>query len=172
MTPYRIKQHRKRQHHGSHMALVPFIDMMTILVVFLLVNTAENDILTNTKDITVPLSISDKKPRETVVVMISKDNVMVDGRVIVTTQQIAASTDNLIPALKQELLSQNSKAIDNSAKSIAEREVTILGDRSVPYVVIKKVMATCTDADFGKVSLAVTERDGSTPAPAIAAPTA
>ncbi len=39
------------------------------------------------------------------------------------------------------------------------REVTIMGDKSVPYAVLKKVMATCTDADYSKVSLAVVEKE-------------
>jgi biopolymer transport protein ExbD len=62
MTPYRIKRHRKRLHGGSHYALVPFIDMMTILVVFLLAHTAEIDILPNSKNIAIPQSVSERKP--------------------------------------------------------------------------------------------------------------
>ena len=37
--------------------------------------------------------------------------------------------------------------------------MTILGDRNTPYSVLRKVMATCTDAEYGKVSLAVIERE-------------
>ena len=65
MTPYRIKRHRKRSNKvegGNHMTLVPFIDMLTILVVFLLVHTSDVDVLPNTKNISIPESISDKKP--------------------------------------------------------------------------------------------------------------
>ncbi len=54
MTPYRIKRHRERRHGANHFALIPFIDMMTILVVFLLAHTAEVDILPNTKNISIP----------------------------------------------------------------------------------------------------------------------
>mgnify|MGYP001064311340 FL=1 len=71
MTPYRIKKHRERGHHGSHMALVPFIDMLTMLVVFLLMHSSEVEILPNTKQITVPQSIAEIKPRETVVIMVT-----------------------------------------------------------------------------------------------------
>ena len=87
MTPYRIKRHRKRSNKvegGNHMTLVPFIDMLTILVVFLLVHTSDVDILPNTKNISIPESISDKKPRPTVVVMITKEDLLVDGRSIAT----------------------------------------------------------------------------------------
>ena len=79
MTSYRIKRHRERKHGASHFALVPFIDMMTILVVFLLAHTADVDILPNTKNISIPQSLSDRKPSAAVVVMVTKDSVFVDG---------------------------------------------------------------------------------------------
>ena len=80
MTPYRIKKHRQRAHHGSHMALVPFIDMLTMLVVFLLLHSSDVEILPNTKNITIPQSVADLKPRETVVIMVTKEDILVNGR--------------------------------------------------------------------------------------------
>jgi biopolymer transport protein TolR len=165
MRPYRITRHRKREHHGSHMALVPFIDMLMILVVYLLVHNSDVEMLSNTKNVTIPLSVSDKKPRESVVLTITETDVSIDGRVIVTTAEIARSRSIVIPALKAELKAQTDLSLTNAQQSIADREVTIMGDRSIPYEVLKKVMATCTDADYGKVSLAVMEREGqATPA--------
>ena len=73
MTPYRIKKHRTARHHGSHMALVPFIDMLTMLVVFLLLHSSDVEILPNTKNITIPQSVAELKPRETVVVMVTTE---------------------------------------------------------------------------------------------------
>jgi len=160
MTPNRIKKHRKREHGGSHMALVPFIDVMTILVVFLLVHTSDVEVIPNTKNITIPISVSDKKPRASVVVMITKDDLLVDGQLVVRLADIAASSALVIAPLRKALREQADKALVTAAQqSIADREVTIMGDRNIPYVVLKKVMATCTDADYGKVSLAVIERD-------------
>jgi biopolymer transport protein ExbD len=160
MTPNRIKKHRKREHGGSHMALVPFIDVMTILVVFLLVHTSDVEVVPNTKNITIPVSVSDKKPRPSVVVMITKEELLVDGQIVAHLADVVASDALLIPALRKALREQADKALVAAAKqAIADREVTIMGDRNIPYVVLKKVMATCTDADYGKVSLAVIERD-------------
>ncbi len=82
MTSYRIKRHRQRRHGASHFALIPFIDMMTILVVFLLAHTAEVDILPNTKNISIPQSMSDRKPSAAVVVMVTKDSLYVDGKLV------------------------------------------------------------------------------------------
>jgi biopolymer transport protein ExbD len=140
--------------------LVPFIDVMTILVVFLLVHTSDVEVLPNTKNITIPVSVSEKKPHETVVVMITKEDMLVDGRVVARVADVAASSELVIAQLKSALREQADKTMMTAAQqSIAEREVTIMGDRNIPYAVLKKVMATCTDADFGKVSLAVVERD-------------
>src|SRR5688572_21765748 len=176
MTPYRIKRHRKRANKvegGSHMTLVPFIDMLTILVVFLLVHTSDVDVLPNTKNISIPESISEKKPRPTVVVMITKDDLLVDGKSIATLAQIESSPGNVIAPLKAALQSQADRVLADSAKQdIKEREVTILGDRGTPYKVLRKVMATATEADYGKVSLAVIEREGGGAAAATTARTA
>ena len=160
MTSYRIRRHRKRAHTGSHTALVPFIDVMTILVVFLLVHTSDVEVLPKTKDISIPLSVSDRKPHETVVVMITKDELLVDGRNVAMVKDVAASNSIVIEGLKAALKAQADKTLMLTAQqTIAEREVTIMGDKNIPYAVLKKVMATCTDADYGKVSLAVLERE-------------
>lgn len=169
MTPYRIKRHRKRQHTetGGHMTLVPFIDMLMILVVFLLVHTSDVDVLPNSKNISIPESISDKKPRPTVVVMITKGDLLVDGRSVATVAEVIAAKDAVIAPLKQALQAQADTVLADAAKrDIADREVTILGDRHTPYSVLRKVMATCTDAEYGKVSLAVIEREQRTAPPA------
>lgn len=161
MIPYRLKRHRKRQHTGdSHMALVPFIDMLTILVVFLLVHTADVDILPNTRNISIPQSISSVKPHETIVVMITKEEVLVDGKPVVTVADVIASSGNIVEPLKRSLSDQAARVLATADQdSVAEREVTILGDKNLPYTVLKKIMQSCTEAKYGKVSLAVLERD-------------
>jgi biopolymer transport protein ExbD len=160
MTSYRIKRHRKRHHGASHFALIPFIDMMTILVVFLLAHTAEVDILPNTKNIAIPQSLSEHKPNPTVVVMITKDSLYVDGRLVSSVADLEASRDPVIAPLKEALMAQNDKILSAEQKTdISKREITIMGDKSTPYSLLKKIMLTCTEADFGKVSFAVVERE-------------
>ena len=161
----RIKRHRSRKHGGAeaagHMTLVPFIDMLMILTVFLLVHNSDTDILPNTKAISIPASLSDKKPRPSVVVMITKEDLLVDGRPIAKVTEVIASQEAVIQPLKQALQSQaDTVLVDAARQEIKDREVTIMGDKNTPYSVLRKIMATCTDADYGKVSLAVVEREG------------
>ena len=165
MTPTRVKRRRERAHRtNGHLMLVPFIDMLTILVVFLLLHTADVEILPNTKNISIPQSVSELKPRETLVVMLTRDMLFVDGKPVATLAEIQSTEGNVIPALKAALGRQGARVLQANSKrgtdeEVANREVTIMGDKSTPYAVLKKVMATCTDADFGKVSLAVFEKD-------------
>ena len=42
-----------------------------------------------------------------------------------------------------------------------------MADKALPYDVLKKVMATCTDADYGKISLAVLQKDKPVPPGAV-----
>jgi len=169
MTPTRVKRRRERgRKTDGHLLLVPFIDMLTILVVFLLLHTADVEILPNTKNISIPQSVSELKPRETLVVMLTRDMLFVDGKPVATLAEIKANEGNVIPSLKAALNRQGNRVLQStvlrgSDAEVASREVTIMGDKSTPYAVLKKVMATCTDADFGKVSLAVFEKERAAP---------
>jgi biopolymer transport protein ExbD len=161
MTPTRLK--RRRASHdsggGGHMNLVPFIDVMVILVVFLLLHTADTEILPAAEGISIPQSVSELPPRETVVVTVTRDALYVNGRAIAAIADVRASDAPVIESLKLALQQQAARVLGGPGASEAEREVTIMGDRSVPYAVLKKVMATCTDADYAKVSLAVVEKE-------------
>jgi len=160
MTPYRIKRHRQRRHGANHFALIPFIDMMTILVVFLLAHTAEVDILPNTKNISIPQSLSDRKPSAAVVVMITKDSVFVDGQLVGSVSDVVANQGPSFAPLKTALLAQNARSVMIAQQTdISKREVTIMGDKGTPYSVLKKIMMSCSEAEYGKVSFAVVERE-------------
>jgi biopolymer transport protein TolR len=139
---------------------VPFIDMMTILVVFLLAHTADVDILPNTKNISIPQSISDRKPGATVVVMVTKDSVFVDGQLVGRLSDVIDNQGPFFAPLKNALVAQNARMLGGAGQTdISKREVTIMGDKSTPYSVLKKIMMTCSEAEYGKVSFAVVERE-------------
>jgi len=160
MTPYRIKRHRQRRSKANNFALIPFIDMMTILVVFLLAHTAEVDILPNSKNISIPQSLSDRKPSAAVVVMITKDSVFVDGQLVGSVSDVAANQGTSFAPLKAALVAQNARSLRSAEQTdVSKREVTIMGDKGTPYSVLKKIMLTCSEAAYGKVSFAVVERE-------------
>ncbi|MEM9056142.1 MAG: biopolymer transporter ExbD [Pseudomonadota bacterium] len=139
--------------------LVSLMDIFTILVFFLLVNSTEVEVLPNAKSVQVPESTSTTRPRETVVVMVTGDRVLVQGEFVATLDEVLAARGNVIEPLKAALENQSRRLLTTgSLDENAQAEVTILGDKTTSYSVLRKVMATCTDANYGRVSLAVMQR--------------
>jgi len=152
------KHHKRNKGHGA-LNLVSLMDIFTILVFFLLVNSSDVETLPNAKDLQLPESIAEEKAKETVVILIGEIDIIVQGTVVAKVADVMATKGNDIPALREALLSQNDRVLRREAQDdIAGREVTIMGDKDIPYRLLKKVMATCTQSDYGQISLAVLQK--------------
>ena len=152
--------HQERNRAGVSLNLIPMIDILSVMVAFLLVYSTEVEVLQNTKGIEIPESVAEQKPRETVVIMITRDELLVQGQAIARIADIEKMEGTIIAPLKSALerptVAMPRRVLE---RDIASRELTIMGDKVVPYNVLKKVMATCTDANFGRISLAVLQKD-------------
>jgi biopolymer transport protein TolR len=155
----RMLTHHLRNKAEAELNLIPMIDILSVLVAFLLVYSTEVEVVQNNKAIQVPESIVQAKPRETVVVMLTKDELFVQGERITSIAEVQANPETIIEPLRAALKRPMLVGRRMSERELAEREITILGDKSLPYEVLKKVMATCTDADYGKISLATVQKD-------------
>jgi biopolymer transport protein ExbD len=167
----RMERHHKRHKRGSAINLVSMMDIFTILVFFLLVNSNDAEVLPSAKDIVLPDSTAEEKPRESVVVLLTDTQVLVQGRAVADLARINASDAAIIPELKAALENQAGRAIlaADGDDAIADREVTLMGDRDIPYSLLKKIMATCTAADYGRLSLAVLQKAENTAGVRVAA---
>ncbi|MEX0708542.1 MAG: biopolymer transporter ExbD [Woeseia sp.] len=155
----RMDRRHERAKKGGSLNLVSLMDIFTILVFFLLVNSSDVEVLPNAKDIQLPQSIAEEKAKESVVILIGDDDILVQGTPVAKVADVMAQQANLIPALRDALLSQNDRVLQREAQEdIAGREVTIMGDKDIPYRLLKKVMATCTESDYGRISLAVLQK--------------
>ncbi len=141
---------------GAGLNLVSLMDVFTILVFFLLVNSSSSDVMEPPKNIQLPDSMVETKPRETVIVMITPQEVLVQGEPVITTQEVIDSKTAIIEPVKQRLMLQRKKVLGISTKAVSQsKEVTVLAQRTVPFHLMKKVMASCTSAGYEKISLAV-----------------
>ena len=139
--------------------LVSLMDVFTILVFFLLVNSSSSDVMEPPKNIKLPDSVVEAKPRETVIVMITPEQVLVQGEAVIATQDVIDSKTAIIEEVKQRLILQQKKVIGINTQTVAKsREVTVLAHRTVPFHLMKKVMASCTSAGYSKISLAVIQK--------------
>ena len=155
----RMEHNHKKNSATAGLSLVSLMDVFTILVFFLLVNSSSSDVMEPPKNIKLPDSSVEAKPRETVIVMITPEQVLVQGEPVVSTQEVIDSKEPIIEVVKERLLLQQKKVIGINTKVVAEsREVTVLAHRTVPFHLMKKVMASCTSAGYGKISLAVVQK--------------
>jgi biopolymer transport protein ExbD len=154
-----MDRRHKRSKGGTALNLVSLMDIFTILVFFLLVNSSEVEVLPNAKDLQLPESIAEQKAEETVVILVSETEILVQGAPVITIEEAMARDTNVLEPLKVALQSQNDRVLRKTADAeIAQRAVTIMGDRDIPYRLLKKVMRTCSDADYGRISLAVLQK--------------
>lgn len=151
-----------RQHvrHGRGMALnlVSLMDIFTILVFFLLVNTSDGEVLPTHKSVELPESVSEQQPRVTVTIMVNEENILLHGKVIATVDNIMQEQGNFSKVLQTALIDQTGDALNADSDPDERREATIMGDREIPFRLLKKVMASCTQAGFNRISLAVLQK--------------
>lgn len=154
----RMARNHKRHSQQSKLNLVSLMDIFTILVFFLLVNSSDVEVLQNNKSIQLPESTAEKKPEENLMVMVSQEDILVGGRKVATVGAVLKSSEAQISELKKELAYLASRKPYKDAKEKEQgRDVTIMGDREIPYTLLKKIMTTCADSDYRNISLAVSQ---------------
>ncbi len=156
----RMKRMSRNASAVAKLNLTSLIDVFTILVFFLLVHFGSPDVLETPKEVTLPESVVESKPRETVVIFIGQDEVVVQGEPVATVAAIDAAEDGDIVPIMDRLAMLDESVIGVSTQAVAEsKEVTILADRLVPFNVVKRVMSTCTSQGYDRISLAVVTKE-------------
>jgi biopolymer transport protein ExbD len=163
LTPLQKRAIRKsRNSTGLDMNLVSLIDVFTILIFFLLSNSSEVEILPSNKSVQLPESIAEKSPKETLTVFVSATEIVVGTKVVALVADVMNAQGSGIEPLRVALEQQKSQRqvvkVENQAKPQA---ITILGDKSVPYQLLRKVMVTCASANYSDISFALRQKEGS-----------
>jgi biopolymer transport protein ExbD len=155
----RMKRMGRNKRKVTGLNLTPLMDVFTILVFFLLFHSSGGDVLETPKQIKLPDSVVETKPRETVVIMVSPEVVLVQGEVVVRTPELLEDRISTVAEIRDRLKQLERNIIGISTKTIAEsKEVTILADKTIPFKVLKKIMSTCTGSGYGRISLAVIQK--------------
>ena len=160
MSQIRHQQRRvaqKRHGKAGSLNLVSLMDIFTILVFFLMVNSSEVEVLQTSSQIKLPDSTSEKQPKNQLVISISHEDLVLQGRPVATVAELEDSTVMVIDGLKKELEYQARRRQEIPEEGF---EITIMGDKELPYWLLKKVMLTCQTTDFARISLAVNKLEG------------
>lgn len=151
---------RMERHHQKAktpaLNLVSLMDIFTILVFFLLVSSSNTHQLPSTKDLRLPASNSQTVPDETLVIAITREDILVKGVSVAKVADVLAAANEVIPGLKEELdfLADGSTLpVDNQA-----RRVTIMGDENISYDLIRKILTTCQQANYTRIAFAAVQK--------------
>ena len=169
----RFKWRRQRQENARRwptLNLVALMDVFTILVFFFLVHSTDSAPQAYSELVNLPESVADQLPRDTPVVTITPDHILLQGEPVVAVDAAMRGSRGRIIALHTALQAQLAPdAAEGVAEDVTEgaveglvaspdRELTIMGDRSIPFELLNRVMHTCTQAGFGNISLSVLQR--------------
>ncbi len=144
----------------SRMNLTSLMDVFTILVFFLVMNSGPTEVLDPSSDVALPESVVETKPSETVVINVGREQVLVQGQPVVRIADILAMGGGDIEPIMAELAELQSRVIGVRTQVVAESTaITILADKSIPFSVIKQIMSTCTSQGFTRISLAVIQKE-------------
>ena len=155
----RMKRMGRSKRKVTGLNLTPLMDVFTILVFFLLFHSSGGDTLEAPKQIKLPDSVVETKPRETVVIMVSPDVVLIQGEAVISTPELLDDRIGTVHEVTERLKQLEQNIIGISTRTVAQsKEITLLADKTIPFKVLKKIMSTCTAAGYGRISLAVIQK--------------
>ena len=155
----RIRRMGRNKKKVTGLNLTALMDVFTILVFFLLFHATGSEVLESPKQIKLPDSVVETKPRETVVIMVSPETVLVQDKAIMSTPELLEARMETVAEISERLEQIERNVIGISTKAVVEsKEVTILADKTIPFQALKKIMSTCTGSGYGRISLAVVQK--------------
>lgn len=143
----------------AELNLTSMVDMLTILVVFLLQTfSASGELLTVSKNITLPEAINFRDLEQAPIISVSRDAVTLNGDPKADSAELTrdSGVDWKIPQLHDDLvvLKNNFKLLHPNPEDF-KGIVIVQADKNIDFKVIKKVMYTCAVAGYNNVNFAV-----------------
>jgi biopolymer transport protein ExbD len=152
----RMARNHKKLLQQPKLNLVALMDIFTILVFFLMVNNGDVEILQADSNVPLPDSISEQKPEMALLLKVSTEDILVEGRTIEKIDSALSQQDNTIAKLTEELRYQASRAAAlTPQEQQTGRSIIIMGSQDMPYKLLKRIMASCAASDYRNISLAV-----------------
>jgi len=141
---------------STKLNLVALMDIFTILVFFLLLNSGDSEQLENAKFVKLPSSSSKAAPHVEAMITVDDTDIWFNKERVVSLKEVLDGKSEVIEPLKAVLDQHKEGKLELTP---FEREnglsVTIMGGKDVSFGLLKHIMSTCTESDFRNVSLAV-----------------
>ena len=134
--------------------MTSLIDILTLLLVFLIQSfNAEGTLITPSSDLVLPSSSSKKQPSPSIMLEVTRDGVVAEGKQLAENKSFAASADLLVTNVYDWLVRKKNR----SAETAEQKRIIIQCDRDVEFNIVKRVMYTCSKAGFADFSVLVIE---------------
>ena len=149
---------RPKESVVAKLSLISLMDIFTILVFFLMLNSGETQNIDVKRFVKLPESISGESLRDEISIIIDSEYLIFDDQVITDVASILAKPEEKIEPLAQ-LLADNTEKLGDLAKHQRKTgyAVTIMADKAVNYELLKSVMETCREENYRNISLAVNQ---------------
>jgi biopolymer transport protein ExbD len=165
--------------HGGHakksgfadLLITPLVDMFVIIVLFLIANfSATGEVLMMNSEIQLPEAVNVQEVESVPVVLVSKDQVLIDGQVIGRTEDLTREEYLNIPALEEKLRELKKRFEDLRALAQYDQggfkgDVNIQAHREVQFKIIKRIMFSCATAGYANINFAVLSKGDGTQGP-------
>ena len=146
----------------ANIMLTSLIDVMTILVIFLLMNfSANGEVLYMSKDIKLPDAYHGAQLERAPVISVSADAVTFDGKMLLQTSDLEKGDVLNVPELEDALRDEKRRYEQihaNDPDHPFKGLVNVQADRRIPFRVIKRVMFACNQSGFGNINFAALSR--------------
>lgn len=144
---------------GFKPQLTSLIDLMTVIVIYLVQSfSTEGQIITVSKDLTLPESSAKKPPVMNVNIIVTGKYVIAEDVKVANVDEILGTDDMVIPGLYDWLgkrREMTERIVQYSTKTQFKGDVTIQGDKRIRFRLLKKIMYTCGQQGFNNFNLAV-----------------
>jgi len=146
-------ERNNRKGDGLGLNLIPMMDVLTVLVLFLLFHSFNGEM--PEQRIELPDSVVETRPRETLAIVVNPEAVMIQGTPVVSTSELYEDRIGMVVQIKERL---EELERDIGVTAPESKEITLLADKTIPFKVLKKIMSTCTASGYGRISLAVVQK--------------
>ncbi len=166
----RRKKRRHPRHEENFLNIYPMMDMMTILLVFLIMQFATAAAAIQQSDVLqIPYSTSKADLQQATQIQISRNEIVVDGKHCLAlrngqvdpSQKQGGGTGFLITPLFQEMA-----RVRDLAKLIAQKnpnrpfkgQVQIIGDKRIPFRTLSELLYTLGQSEFKELHFVVNKK--------------
>ena len=141
--------------------LIPFIDFLIVLVIFLLMSfSASGELVAQQPTITMPKAKNTEQIEVSPIIAVDERVITLDGTRVADTQTQgqSAQVDRIEPLI-QGLEAEKQKWETIHPSEPFAGQVIVQADRNIDFRVVKKVMFSAAAAGYGNVSFAVNQAD-------------